>query len=88
MFFRSMLTPGRKLLLLSALVAPAGRYGTNGFPDVAYGTEGTGFATLAQGAEVSVNMCKLDNQGRLLVAGSVRASSGAPLTPFLARLWN
>jgi hypothetical protein len=65
-----------------------GRYGQNGFPDVAYGVEGSGFATLAQGAEVSVSMCKLDKQGRLLVAGAVRVSAGAPLAPFLARVWN
>lgn len=65
-----------------------GRYGQNGFPDVTYGIEGSGFATLAQGAEVSVSMCKLDKQGRLLIAGAVRASAGAPLAPFLARVWN
>jgi uncharacterized delta-60 repeat protein len=65
-----------------------GRYGANGFPDVSYGVEGSGFATLAQGVEVSVKMCKLDKQGRLVVAGAVRSSAGAPLEPFLARVWN
>jgi hypothetical protein len=65
-----------------------GRYGQNGFPDVTYGVEGNGFATLAQGSEVSVSQCKLDRQGRLLVAGSVRASAGAPSEPFLMRVWN
>jgi hypothetical protein len=65
-----------------------GRYGQNGFPDVTYGVEGNGFATLVQGSEVSVSQCKLDRQGRLLVAGSVRASAGAPSEPFLMRIWN
>ncbi len=64
------------------------RYGQNGFPDVTYGVENSGFATLAQGAAAGVTMCKLDKQGRLLVAGAVRGSAGAPIEPFLMRVWN
>jgi hypothetical protein len=64
------------------------RYTRDGLPDVTFGQEGTGLITVAQGADVCTSDCRLDEQGHLVVAGATRSSTGAPLPPFLARVWN